>query len=358
MKRILLTALLAFIVLGFCFALSDDAKFTYSVISDKEQVKRGSPYKEKALEVAQETGTIRFYFMHGEGLQMSSTSTKWGDATLIVFPNGQTMLIDAGMAAYGKTLVHNIKQMGIKQLDYVILSHNHPDHFGGLFDSNGILSSFKVVNFYWNGLNCDYNKNQANVFTNGMKKYAKKIQNVTVLSAGDTIEISDDIHIEILNPTQEQKDAYLKLNEGLMSEAMNSESLAVKLTYKDFSAIFCGDMYQNREEYMVETYGPEVLNVDLVKANHHGTDASNGRKWAQATSPRVAVAMYGYQMAGTAYGNYAETGAYVFAEYFDGYIRVVSDGETYCDVTRSKQRSTTLYTYYDMIAQSIYPPQN
>ncbi|MBR2281555.1 MAG: hypothetical protein IJ863_02915, partial [Spirochaetales bacterium] len=175
---------------------------------------------------------------------------------------------------------------------------------------------------------------------------------------GDTIEISDDIHIDILNPSQEQKEAYLKLNPGLMSEAMNSESLAVKITYKDFSAMFCGDMYQNREEYLVEKYGPEVLDVDLMKANHHGTDVGNGKKWAQATTPRVAVAMYGYQMAGTSYSNYADTGAYVFAEYFDGYIRVVSDGESYCDVTRSKQRTTNLYTYYDMTAQSIYPPQN
>lgn len=358
MKKLLFIAVLFALIATPIFALSDDAKFTYSVLPEDQRRKNGSPFKEDAIALAKETGTIRVYFMHGEGIEMdSSTGTKWGDATLIVFPNGETMLIDGGMEKYSRTLVHNIEELGIDTIDHVILSHNHPDHFGGLCSSNGALAKFKVKNFYWSGLNCDYNKNQAKVFNNAFKKYIeKKNVNDVVLTAGDVFYVGE-AKVEVLNPSAENKEGYHNTIPAAQSERMNNESLAIKITYKDFSAMFCGDMYQARELELVEEYG-DKLEVDLMKANHHGKDTSNAKEWAKASSPRIVVAMYGYQMDGTAYCNYAETGSYVFAEYYDGYIRVVSDGESYCDTVCSKERETILYKFYDTLAQAIYPLNN
>ncbi len=353
MKKSMITALLLCVLCAALFAISDDAVFTYEVLTDAPE--KGIPYIEDAVKIAKETGTVRFYFMCGDGLTMSKTEgTKWGDSTLIVMPDGETMLIDAGMEQYGAHLVKNIKALGICSLDYVVVSHNHPDHFGGLVASGGVFESLEVKNLIWSGLNCDaYNSYQANRWNQGLERALKKGTKEIIATAGCTFECGD-VSFMVLNPTQESLAAFRNLNTSLMSEKHNSESIALKLTYRDFSAIFCGDMYQDREEEMVAWYG-DVLDVDLVKANHHGKDTSNGEIWGKATSPRVVACMYGYQMAGTAYGNYAKFGAYCFMDYFDGYIRVVTDGKTFCATSVSKKRKTPLYLYYDLQAQKIYP---
>jgi competence protein ComEC len=358
MRKKTLSVLALLLALYPIFAMSDDVKFSYSVLSEKNQQrieKNGDyPFEENALKLAKKEKTIRFYCMH---MDQGSSVTKWGDATLIVFPNEKVMLIDAGISEYGETLVKNLKALGIKQIDYLVLSHNHPDHFGGIFAKNGILANYHVVNFYWNGLNCDYNASQSQNFNNGMRKYANMIDNVYIIKAGDRIDLGDDIFVDVYNPSEQQKKEYLALPEGLMSEKMNSESLALLITYKEFKALFCGDLYKDREEELIKIYGAETFDVDLVKFNHHGKDTSNGQIWANATTPRVVVGMYGYNFEGSAYEHYASTGAYVFHEQVDGYIRVVTDGLSYCNTTRSKTRQTKLYLYYDMQAQKIYPPE-
>ncbi|MBQ7645456.1 MAG: MBL fold metallo-hydrolase [Spirochaetales bacterium] len=353
MKRLLVSMLMAVVLAAGLFAISDDAKFTYEVLSDAPE--KGIPYTENAVKTAMETGTIRFYFMCGDGLIMSKTDgTKWGDSTLIVMPDGQTMLIDAGMEQYGTHLVENLRTLGIEKLDYVVVSHNHPDHFGGLVVSGGVFDSIPVGTLIWSGLNCDaYNKSQAERWNQGYNRVLAKGTKEVVATAGYEFS-AGDVSFVVLNPTNESIEAFRSLNTGVMSEKHNSESIALKLTYSDFSAIFCGDMYQDREEEMVARYG-DVLDVDLVKANHHGKDSSNGEIWGRATSPRVVACMYGYQMQGTAYGNYAKFGAYCFMDYFDGYIRVITDGKTCCNTTVSKKRRTPLFVYYDLQAQQIYP---
>ncbi|MHC1693098.1 MAG: ComEC/Rec2 family competence protein [Sphaerochaetaceae bacterium] len=349
-------------VLWFLFTLSvvdalpNDASFSYSLLPENQVPENGIPYTGNAVQVAKETGTIRFYFMCGNGLIMNSTEgTKWGDSTLVVFPDGQTMLIDAGMPQYAGVLVGNLKKLGIEKLDFVVLSHNHTDHFGGLVAQNGIFANFKIGTFIWSGLNCDlYNAGQGASFHKAYLKYiiGSGVEE-RIVTKGTTLQIGD-VSLEILNPSAQSIGTFRKLNTALMSEKHNSESIAMKITYRDFSALFCGDLYQDREDALVKEYGNR-LEVDLLKANHHGKDSSNGSIWSKATNPRVVVAMYGYQMAGTAYGNYAQTGSYVFVEFYDGYIRVVSDGEDYCDTTRSQKRKTVLYAYYDRKAQQIYP---
>ena len=353
MKRFLTTILLFAIAVSSLFAISDDAKFTYEVLTDAPA--SGIPYIEDARKIAKETGTIRFYFMCGDGLTMSATDgTKWGDSTLIVLPNGQTMLIDAGMRQYGKRLCENIRALGIDRLDYVVLSHNHPDHFGGMVVDGGVFDSFEVGTLIWSGLNCEaYNPGQASFWDSGYKRVLAKGTKEVIATEGYKFT-AGDVSFLVLNPSEESLATFRALNTSVMSERHNSESIALKMTYKDFSALFCGDMYQDREEELVAKYG-DVLDVDLVKANHHGKDTSNGDIWGKAVSARVVACMYGYQMQGTAYGNYAKYGAYCFMDYFDGYIRVVTDGETWCDTCVSMKRKTPLFLYYDLQAQKIYP---
>jgi len=64
----------------------------------------------------------------------------------------------------------------------------------------------------------------------------------------------------------------------------------MKFVYGDSTALFGGDLYIAQEREYVEQYG-EALDVDVAKANHHGADTSNLRKWIKALSAQVVVAM-------------------------------------------------------------------
>lgn len=71
----------------------------------------------------------------------------------------------------------------------------------------------------------------------------------------------------------------------------NDSSLVFKLSYGDFTALFCGDMEEEAEEDLVAS-GID-LNVDLLKVSHHGSNTSSTKKFLKAVSPRYAVISVG-----------------------------------------------------------------
>lgn len=88
---------------------------------------------------------IDYHFMTSQGHIISpgaDYSTKWGDSCLVVFPNGQNMLIDTGMKSLYPTLKTRLLELGVTKLDYVVLTHPHNDHCGGIW--GGLFMDFPV----------------------------------------------------------------------------------------------------------------------------------------------------------------------------------------------------------------------
>ena len=79
---------------------------------------------------------------------------------MIIFPDGKTLLVDAGMEAYGKVLVETLRRLNIKRLDYVLFSHQHNDHTFGAIREGGVFDHFEIGQVYWNGI---YNGNWKNI---------------------------------------------------------------------------------------------------------------------------------------------------------------------------------------------------
>ena len=263
-------------------------------------------------------------FMSGEGVEIKSDSdtafaeSKWGDSALIAFPNGQTMLIDAGMQDYAQLLVMNLKAMGITKLDYVVASHRHNDHVGAMTSQHGPLYNFEIGQIYSTGILNSSASNPA-----ALEGAANKLGIPNdYLAKGDTLDIGA-VHIEILWPLPGQAKTSTS-----STEDCNNGSLVMRFDYGETSALFTGDLYKSGETQMIRELGDQVgkLDVDVLKIPHHGRQTSSSGDLIKAVSPKVAMSTGAIIMEPTIYGQYAQRGAAVYMDVYDGYVKVSMDG--------------------------------
>ena len=221
------------------------------------------PIQEQAVA----SGEMIICFMSGEGTKISGgdsataySETKWGDSSLIVFPNGEVMLIDGGMSDYAPLLVENLQSLGITKIDYVVLSHRHNDHYGGLLCRNGVLESFEIGVVYTSGV---YHGDTSDPMK--LESLCKKLDIPhEVLRQGEVRNIGD-VTMEVLWPKPELIGTYADT-----TESINSTSLVLRFDYKDVSALFTGDLYVSGEKEMLASIDPAKLDVDILKIPHHG----------------------------------------------------------------------------------------
>ena len=295
------------------------------------------PWELNAEETAVQDGCIHYYFMSGEGGKYGAEDDpfKWGDSCLIVFPDGTTMLIDAGMADYGQVLRWNLQKLGIQQLDYFLLSHPHNDHGYGAVKGN-ILEDFGVQEVYYSGI---YNAAW------GEPKVVERIcgqLNIpcTVLRQGETLEFGS-VRMEVLWPQPEFVGQTMDKTADI-----NNTSLVLRFDYGEHSALFTGDLYMKGEREIMAAQG-EKLDVDLLKMCHHGDDTSNHHGFAEATSPELAVATGYVHVTGQTYQNYTRQGARVLLDMQDGYVHIAAAEDGTMTPETSRERGTNIYEKYD-----------
>jgi len=297
------------------------------------------PWYLDAAEEAEKAKTLDFYFMSSNNMPFNEESTapgKWGDACLVVFPNGENMLIDGGQSGYEDLLLQNLTYLGVEKLDHVVLTHPHSDHCWAILDPGGLMDTMEIGHMYHNGM---YNINWGSNIRRIERRAREKEIPLTVWKAGDTMEIGG-VSVEVLGPDEDCA--------GKMSKTtaeINNNSLLIRFDYGEFSALFTGDLYAKAEvDYAIQI--PEKLDVDLLKIPHHGYDTSSSGVFIDAISPEVAVATGNVAMDHDVYKAYAKRDATVYLDYRDGYICVSSDGEE-MSVETSHERNTDIYDRYD-----------
>ena len=299
-----------------------------------------SPWEKDAIAEAKEKGTMEFYFMATLGMRMSESTEddpyKWGDCCLIVFPDGTTMLVDGGMPAYAPVMLENLKRLGVEKLDYVVLSHQHGDHTGGLICEGGVFDSVEVGKVYYNGLiNSDWKNPMA--FEEALDESGIPHEH---LFRGETLSIGG-VNIEVLWPDNtEVAGTYYDV------KPMNNRSIVLRFDYEEFSALFTGDLYKESERQLIDIYG-DKLNVDLLKIPHHGHDTSSSSEFGAAVTPEIAVATGYVGMATTNYYSYTKQGARVMFDYMDGYIHVSAAKDGAMEWDKSLERTSDLYAGLD-----------
>ena len=241
---------------------------------------------------------LEFYFIDTEG----------GQATLIVTPAGQSLLIDTGWPGYDGRDANRIqeaaKKAHIKAIDYVLITHFHRDHVGGV---KQLLDLMKV------GTLVDHGPNRENdrIVLEDYADYQKNLPRVPkhlVLKPGDHLPLKG-LTITALTADGEHISAPLEgagQPNPLCSSAKkhdddpseNARSLGILLQYGKFRFIDMGDLTWNKE---LELMCPDNLvgTVDLLLVSHHGWDQSSSPQLVHALHPRVAVMNNGASKGGS-----------------------------------------------------------
>ncbi|MBI4857662.1 MAG: MBL fold metallo-hydrolase [Acetobacterium woodii] len=186
-----------------------------------------------------------------------------GDAILLV-DRDQTMLIDGGTPENGDDIVRYLNNLGITQLDYVIATHNHNDHAGGLTD---VVAQLDVANLYVT------NSKETEASKNLIAKAKSKNIPISTPSPGTTLTFGGST-INFLGPLSVHED-------------VNDDSIVMKVTHGNHRFLFTGDMEATAEKELLAQNLD--LSADVLKVGHHGSYSSTGYVFLRAVNPRYAV---------------------------------------------------------------------
>lgn len=229
-----------------------------------------------------------------------------GDSCLIVC-DGETLLVDGGTADNSSKLVSLLSGLGIDELKYMINTHPHDDHVGGLC---GPLSTVRVDAVYSSTVDYDLNR-----FATFKRIAGERGLKLGTLRAGDALELGE-ASISVLAPTCELED-------------MNDNSIVLMIRYGDTSLLLTGDAGAAEEQALLDA-GAE-LDADLIKVGHHGAGAASGAEFLEQVSPEWAVISvgedndFGHPSEATL-KRLTEAGARVLRTDQHGTITVQSDG--------------------------------
>jgi len=204
-----------------------------------------------------------------------------GDALFIEFPDGKTMLYDAGprtmMSDAGeRVVVPYLKRHGVRYIDAVVISHAHADHYGGL---EAVLSAVDVGTVYDTGQPAS-----GAWYTALYEKLERRGIPVELLRAGDVIEGFENVRVYVVHPSP----VFIQQPGDERAWNLNNASIVLLLVYGDVRILLTGDAEREAEFYMLHMYD-DFLEADILKAGHHGSNTSSTGRFIEIVSPDRAL---------------------------------------------------------------------
>ena len=276
-----------------------------------ETPKPNSPREDLEIEVA--PGVTSTYGL----MRVHFIDVGQADSAFIELGNGQTMLIDAGRS--GGDVVDYIRNLQYETIDYVVASHPHDDHIGGMAT---VLNSFNIGKMYM-----PKQAHTISAFTNMLDVIENKDIDLYTAKAGTNILSSGNINIDVLAPFSES------------NSNLNNASAVVRITYGKTVMLFTGDAEHVIENQLLNS----GIDADVLKVGHHGAGSASSSSFIKAVSPDIAVISVGE---GNSYGHpHADTlailnevGANIYRTDEQGTIVVTADQNK--KITVDKKAST------------------
>lgn len=198
-----------------------------------------------------------------------------GDATLLVGPDGETMLIDSGgFKDNGTEVLAYLDEQGIDRIDHLVTTHPHADHIGG---HEAVIETYERER---GGIGAIYDPGATHTTqTYGEYLDAVERHNVTLyqVQQGAAIPFGDAVDASVLHPPKNATAAEL-----------NDESLALLIEFGKTGYLITGDSEAVAESRLVEEFGGQI-DADIYQAGHHGSSTSSNREFLETADPDIAV---------------------------------------------------------------------
>ncbi|MGD2246506.1 MAG: DNA internalization-related competence protein ComEC/Rec2 [Candidatus Aminicenantes bacterium] len=247
-----------------------------------------------------------------KNLKLTFIDVGQGESTLVEFPGKRKMLIDGGgfpvgTFDVGENVVSSfLWKKGIKKIDYLVLTHAHPDHLIGL---KAVSQNFKIREF-WEAFSPSESKDY-----DELKKMLPKSTVTKRLFRGASHQ-EGRVKIKVLHPEQK---------EFTVSRIRNDDSLVLRITSGQISFLLPGDIGIPVEKDILEAF--PGIRSQVLKSPHHGSRTSSSEDFLRIISPRIVVISVG---AGNVYGfpdkevleRYERIGAKVYRTDIHGAVEI------------------------------------
>ncbi len=183
--------------------------------------------------------------------------------SILITNNNHSMLIDAGNNEDGEKLVNYLKSLNITNIDYVVGTHPHEDHIGGLDD---IINNLNVQEVY-----LPEAMTTTKTFEDVLDAIANKNLSITIPTIGETFKLGEAEFEVIYTGTEEQ--------------SLNESSIILKMIFGKHTYLFTGDTTEEIEKTILT----DNINIDVLKVAHHGSKYSSSEEFLKIATPEYAI---------------------------------------------------------------------
>lgn len=262
-------------------------------------------------------------------LRLSMIDVGQGDACLMEFPGGETLLVDTGPVnpagdAGRRTVLPFLKRRGIGAVDLLVVTHPDADHCGG---AASILRGMRVGRIIESGAGAEtavYDAFHAAAGERGVP--------IRRVARGDTLCGPACARLYVLWPPHGKGPQDGSRRRG----TSNNSSIVFRLVYGSVAILFTGDAEKDAESAMIRSYGGFLASA-VLKVAHHGSESGTSGEFLDAVRPDVAIISAGLRNrfghpSGALLGRLERTGARVLRTDREGAVVLSTDGVSVRDV--------------------------